>query len=405
VDVVLLIGLFGLWLALALALALALGYWRRRGEARATPEVGSSLETAPDTDLEVRPVGDAVELWWPGGGRLATVRSVDVAGLGTPLRSPWARRAVATMLRRATKSMTKGAATRYRLTFPPDLMKSLSNGGSVDVVVGGGQLSTIGRGLGGAMGGPTLALAAGAVAMSVAQQQRLDRTLAVIEQRIDLVIDRMRDDDHGRLDAAEALLDQLDRRAAEAPSAQLRAELAAARHGVDGIYFARRRFGQRLGDAIGDAQDEAEADSGESQAWAAGVLEAVGDPGQLRSELFVYLRAVVVRARLATTTSGILAIDGDVDDANRLLAETVAELRSDFYGLYRRLRPLAEWAPKRALPWKRRDWDRAHETVVEVYELMAREVEPLLPPDEPEPVVLEALVDAAGELEDLSIVE
>lgn len=366
------------------------------------------VPSAAELDLEVRDTGDAIELWWPGGGRLASVRSAAEVGVGTPLRSPWVRRAVGTMLRRTGRTGRTVAGRgggRYRLTFPPNLMETMHTGGTVDVVVGGGSLSALRSGVGAAAGGPALALAAGAVAMSVAQQQRLDRTLAVIERRIDLVIDRMQDDDHGRLDAAEALVDQLERRSAAVPSAQLRAELAAARHQIDGIYFARRRFGQRLGEAIGDAQLAAESDSGESQAWASGVLDAVGDPEQLRSELLVYLRAVVVRARLATSTSAVLAIDGDIDDASRLLAETVDELRDDFYELYRRLRPLAQWAPKRSLPWRRREWDRAHETVVEVYELMSGEVEPLLPDHEAKPIELEAVVADDGSLDELSILE
>ncbi len=374
---------------------------------------GSGVEARADgassQEVEVRPLDDeadpgAVELWWPSGGRLASIQQVDKLGLGTAIRSPWMRRAVLNMLRRAGKARPGSSAT-YRLTFPPDLMDALSKGGAVDVVVGGAPLSTLGRGVGAAVGGPTIALAAGAVAMSVAQQQRLDRALAVIEQRIDLVIDRMRDDDHGRLDAAEALLGQLEARSAERPSPQLRAELAAARQTIDAVYFARRRYGQRLGDAIGDAQDASEADGGAAQAWASGVLDAVGDPEQLRSELLVYLRAVVVRARLATSTSAILAIDGDIDDANRLLGETVEDLRNDFYDLYRRLRPLAQWAPRRAIPWKRRDWDRAHDTMVEVYELMAGEVEPLLPPAEARPIELDAVVNHHGEMEDVRILE
>lgn len=398
VDIVLLIAVLGLWVAAGAILVTMRSRSAVPNEAASDPGRGA--------ELEVRESGDEIELWWPGGGRLASIRNVDAVGAGSALRSPWVRRAVGTILRRAGKTARTGRSQRYRLTFPPDLMTSLSAGGSVDVVVGGSGLSALGRGVGGAaMGGPALALAAGAVAMSVAQQQRLDRTLAVIEQRIDLVIDRMRDDDHGRLDAAEALLDQLERRSGDVPSAQLRTELAAARQTIDSIYFARRRFGQRLGDAIGDAQEAAATDGGAAQAWAAGVLDAVGDPDQLRSELLVYLRAVVVRARLATSTSGILAMDGDIDDANRLLVETVADLRDDFYGLYRRLRPLAQWAPKRAVPWKRRDWDRAHETVVEIYELMAGEVEPLLPPADPAPIELEAGVGPAGELEDLTIID
>ncbi|MGI9621185.1 MAG: hypothetical protein ACR2PK_00005, partial [Acidimicrobiales bacterium] len=104
-------------------------------------------------------------------------------------------------------------------------------------------------------------------------------------------------------------------------------------------------------------------------------------------------------------TSGILAMGGDVDDANRLLSDTVDGLRNDFYGLYRKLRPLAQWAPKKSLPWRRKDWDRAHDTVVEVYELMASEVEPLLPDHQPKPIELEAVVDESGSLDDLQIID
>lgn len=399
-EIALLIGVIGLWVLLGLL------FVRIRQEPPAQEDISSDQPDSPGSEIVVREADDAIELWWPGGGRLATVRPVDAKSLGTPLRSPWVRKAVFAMLGRAGKAVKGKPGGTYRLTFPPDLMSSLTSGGTVDVVVGGGGVTAVGRGVAGAaLGGPTLAVAVGAVAMSVAQQQRLDRTLAVIEQRLDLLIDRMRDDDHGRLDAAESLLAQIEARSAATPSQQLRAELAAARQSVEAIYFGRRRFGQRLGDAIGDAQDAVIAEGGEAEAWAAGVLEAVGEPAQLRSELLVYLRAVVVRARLATATSGILAMDGDVEDANRLLAETVEELRSDFYGLYRKLRPLAQWAPKRSLPWKRKDWDRAHETVVEVYELMAGEVEPLLPDPEPKPIELEAVVGSSGELDELQIVD
>ena len=198
---------------------------------------------------------------------------------------------------------------------------------------------------------------------------------------------------------------QLERRVSELPAPHLQAELAAARHSVEAVYFARRRFSRRLGEAIGDAQHAAAEDGGEMQAWAAGVLDAVGEPDDLRSELLVYLRAVVVRARLATSASEVLALDGHVVDANRLLIDTVAELRADIGDLRRRLGPLARFAPRRALPWKRREWERAHEIVAEVYELMEGEVEPSLPEADPGPLAIEAAVGDDGDVTDVSVIE
>ena len=388
VEVVLVIGIAGVWILVAVLVLQS-----RRG--RGSLPVSTDLAVTPSDDVEVRDTPDAIELWWPGGGRLATVRPTTAATAGRVLRSPWARRAVAGLLRRAPGAVSPGR--RYRITFPPDLMSTMASGGSVDVVLGGGRVA--------AAAGPAGALAAGAVTMAVVQQQRLDRTLAVIDRRLELVVDRLRDDDHGRLDAAEALVHQLERRVSELPAPHLQAELAAARHSVEAVYFARRRFSRRLGEAIGDAQHAAAEDGGEMQAWAAGVLDAVGEPDDLRSELLVYLRAVVVRARLATSASEVLALDGHVVDANRLLIDTVAELRADIGDLRRRLGPLARFAPRRALPWKRREWERAHEIVAEVYELMEGEVEPSLPEADPGPLAIEAAVGDDGDVTDVSVIE
>lgn len=383
----LIVGIAGVWL-----LGAVLVFQLRR---RASPPPSTELVTTAPAHVEVRETPDAIELWWPNGGRLATVRPSAAATAGRVLRSPWARRAVTGLLRRAPGAVTPGR--RYRITFPPDLMSAMATGGSVDVVLGGGRAV--------AAAGPAGALAAGAVTMAVVQQQRLDRTLAVIDRRLETVLDRLRDDDHGRLDAAEALVHQLERRVSDVPAAHLQAELAAARHSVEAVYFARRRFSRRLGEAIGDAQDVAAQDSGAMQAWAAGVLEAVGDPDDLRSELLVHLRAVVVRARLATSASEVLALDGHVVDANRLLVDTVAELRADIGDLRRRLGPLARFAPRRALPWKRKEWERAHRIVAEIYELMEHEVEPSLPEAEPGPLAIEAVVGDDGDVTEVEVVE
>ena len=398
VDVALLIVLLLVWATLVGGLV-----WMGRRR-----PVGPLSESATDAkesevagagpDIERREHEGAIELWWPGGGHLATIRESRAQLAGSALRSPWVRRSVGSLLRRAVP--TPRSKARYRISFPPDLMSTISEGGSVDIVLAGGTLAR--AGVGGTVAGPAVALAAGAAAVSVAQQQRLDRTLVLIEQRLDAMIDRLRDDDHGRLDAAEALLDQLEQRVSVQPSPQLRSELAAARQAADAVYFARRRYVDRLGSAIGDAQAGAGED-GAAQTWADGVLEAVGDTEQLRSELLVYLRALVVRARLATSTAGVLAIDGHIEDATRLLDHTVEDLRDDFYAIYRRLRPLATWAPKRALPWRRKEWDRAHQTVVEVFELMASEVEPALPTTEERPLELDVVTGDDGEVTDVHL--
>jgi len=392
--VVLLVLLLVIWSTLVGGLV-----WLARRSPDGEPAREAPVEPAP-VDVERRETGDAIELWWPGGGQLATIRESPLRLTGSALRSPWVRRSVGSLLRRAVP--TPKSKTRYRISFPPDLVSTITEGGNIDVVLAGGTLAR--AGVGGAVAGPAVALAAGAAAVSVAQQQRLDRTLVVIEQRLDAMIDRLRDDDHGRLDAAEALLDQLEQRISAEPSAQLRSELAAARHSADAVYFARRRFVERLGEAIGEAQADTD-ENGEAQTWADGVLEAVGDTEQLRSELLVYLRALVVRARLATSTAGVLAVDGHFEDAERLLDQTVDDLRTDFYAIYRRLRPLATWAPKRALPWRRKEWDKAHATVVEVFELMASEVEPALPTGDERPLELEVVTGESGEIDDIEVAD
>lgn len=392
---------FGLWLGRQRSASRPIDGGASSGVPADAPS-GEAVE--PGTDLVVRDADDgALELWWPGGGRLATLRPGEGGG-GTSVGVPWLRRAVTPLAKRAVGRYGPGRSQRYRITFPTDLIEAMqAGGGSLDAAaMGAGALPAAGSRLGvlGA-GTPLLAVAAGAVALSVAQQQRLDRTLAAIESRIDLVLDRMRDDDHGRLDAAESLLAQLELSADGVVPDQLRRELAASRHTVEAIYHARHRFAERLGEAIGAAQTDAENSSGEAQAWADGVLDAVGDPSQLRSELFVYLRALVLRARVATATAGVLAVDGDVLAADRLLRSTVEDLRHDFYAIFRRVKPLAQWAPKRGLSRRRKEWMRAHATVIEVHELMAAEVEPLLPDDQPSPVEIEAVVDDDGEVTDL----
>ncbi|MFN3218976.1 MAG: hypothetical protein ACE367_20990 [Acidimicrobiales bacterium] len=369
-----------------------------------TDEVDPS-DVATDDGVETRRNGDAIELWWPGGTKLATLRLGQAATTGASLPAPWARGAVTSLVRRARRGSGDSGAGRYRITIPPDLATTIREGGELDVVLGAGaNLSMLGRGAGAVVAPTAAALTVGTLALGIAQQQRLDRTLAVIDRRLGLVVDRLRDDDHGRLDAAEALLELVDGRDAEVPGSQLRTELAVARQDVEAVYFARRRYAERLAAAIGDAQLAEEADSGEARAWADGVLDAVADPAELRSELFVYLRALVVRARLATTTSTIIALDGDGPDAARLLSDTVEELRRDFYAVYRRLRPLAHWAPARGRSLRRRDWERAHETVREVFALMAGEIEPLLPPADGLAVELDVVVGEDGVVTDASVV-
>ncbi len=394
-----------------LAVALVILVAQRRatptvGESTAVDGTGTAVEASLPVDdgLETRRNGDAIELWWPGGAKLATVRVGSGSGPGSSLPAPWARRAVGGLVRRARRGSSGTSGGRYRVTIPPDLATTMREGGELDVILGGGGLSLLGRGAGAAVAPTAAALTVGTLALGIAQQQRLDRTLAVIDRRLGLVVDRLRDDDHGRLDAAEALLELVDTRSAEIPGPQLRSELAVVRQHVESVYFARRRFAERVAAAIGDAQLAEEVDSGEARAWADGVLDAVADPEELRSELFVYLRALVVRARLATTTSTIIALDGDAADAARLLADTVAELRRDFYAVYRRLRPLAQWAPERGRSLRRRDWERAHETVQEVFALMAGEIEPLLPPAVSDEVELDVVVDDDGEVTDAAVV-
>lgn len=246
-----------------------------------------------------------------------------------------------------------------------------------------GKASATGQGAVPGVVGGTGAIAflpiAAAAAAAFAHQRWLDKTLRRIDDHVLALADRLRDDDHGRLDAAvnaSASVEQLLSRG-ELPDHH-RLQMAIAVRDVDAIYLSRRRLLRRFVSQVERAQNRAEERTGEAEAWAKGVDRAFGDPTEFRKEMLVYLHALLARARVNATTAGALAFDGQAGAAFRLVDELVQELRGDFFDVDRRMRALSRvQAGGRMVGSGKR---LLHTVTTDLAELMQNEVRPALPP-------------------------
>lgn len=107
---------------------------------------------------------------------------------------------------------------------------------------------------------PVVLASAVAIAAAMAQQKWLENTLGRLEEALARIENRLRDDDHGVLEAAEhlaALVEPL--LTTGLVLAQLRHELAASRQDVEGFYYSRRRFVERTSATSGRSRRSAEA--------------------------------------------------------------------------------------------------------------------------------------------------
>lgn len=223
-----------------------------------------------------------------------------------------------------------------------------------------------------------LPLAAAARAACL-HQRWLDKTLKQIDEHVLAVADRLRDDDHGRLDAAVQAVSAVDRSlTAEQLPEHHRLQLAIAVRDVDAVHLPRRRLMRRFTFQIEQAQNDLESRQGETEAWAKGVDRAFGDHREFRKEVLVYLHAVVARARVHAATASALAFDGYAAAAFAQVGQFVSEVRGDFLDLNRRMRALASSDPGgRPLA----SGKRVLQAVTgELAELMQHEVRPALPP-------------------------
>lgn len=190
-------------------------------------------------------------------------------------------------------------------------------------------------------------LGSGLVAAAAAfQMYEIQKALETIERKLDELIDRARDDDHGELDAAEALIAPLLGAAANGRvPPQLARELAVHRQRVESIYFSRQRFVERFRDELEARQERHAEKNEEPRAWARGAKKAFGDREAFEAEVLIYARAMTIRARLALCTAGVVALDGQAEVGQWMLRDVGEETADAFGDLARRLHALAQEDP------------------------------------------------------------
>jgi len=242
--------------------------------------------------------------------------------------------------------------------FTPKVQKMLDKGsaalmqtsrGAVSDVVSRstGQVLEHGRVVESLAQSPAHALASGLTAgAAAAQLYQIQAALDRIEERLDELVGRVRDDDHGELSAAEALVAPLLASAINGRvPPQLATELAVHRQRVDSIYFSRQRFVERFRDELEARQTRHAEKNDETRAWARGAAKAFGDRETFEAEVLIYARAMSIRARLAICTAAVVSLDGQPEVAQWMLRDVTDETVDAFGDLARRLSALGREDP------------------------------------------------------------
>lgn len=275
--------------------------------------------------------------------------------------------------------------------------------GTAAVVSGAGSAGVAGAGAAGAAGAagvagatgitatvalPLVIAAGAALAASWAQQRWLEQTFAGVERALARIETRLRDDDFGTLEGAEALLEVIGDRAAFGDLApQIRAELAVAHRQVEAIYRSRLRFVERFKVDLERWQVDAVRKDGKPVTWTPEVVKAlIEDDSTTVAELVVFFQAMLTRARISTASAALLVTEGDAMSAFRMIDGVRSSIRHDYFDLHNRLAALARNEID-ASPWKNpfssKDRRKAHDIVTILSGNLDRAIGEHLPePDE-----------------------
>jgi hypothetical protein len=215
---------------------------------------------------------------------------------------------------------------------------------------------------------PLVIAAGAALAASWAQQRWLEQTFAGVERALARIETRLRDDDFGTLDAAEALLEVIGDRAAFGDLApQVRAELAVAHRQVEAIYRSRLRFVERFKVDLERWQVQAVRKDGKPVTWTPEVVDAlIEDDSTTVAELVVFFQAMLTRARISTASAALLVTEGDAMSAFRIIDGVRSSIRHDYFDLHNRLAALARNEIDASIwknPFSSKDRRNAHEIV------------------------------------------
>ena len=253
-------------------------------------------------------------------------------------------------------------------------------------VVGGTAVGTAGAAIGG-VSAATLAVAALPVviagAAAYAGQRQLTKSLDEIKSMVQRIEARLEDTDTGVCDAAERFLSVAQDALADGGLTQyLRMELAAQRTAVEALYSARKKWVERFKSKLELEQVRLEAESGRGQPWV-DTASKVAESGELERELLLFLRALMSRTKLGVLAASVLAEEGRGATAMKLITDMERELRSQFFDLHNRLRPLAAIEPdiplRERLPGIKNTTQDAFETVKALVAHVNSSVLPAIP--------------------------
>ena len=251
---------------------------------------------------------------------------------------------------------------------------------------------------------PLVIAAGAALAASWAQQRWLEQTFAGVERALARIETRLRDDDFGALDGAEALLEAIGDRAAFGELApQIRSELAVAHRQVEAIYRSRLRFVERFKVDLERWQIDAIGKDGRPVTWTPEVVKAlIEDDSTTVAELVVFFQAMLTRARIATATAALLVTEGDSASAFHMIDGVRSSIRHDYFDLHNRLAALARVEIDASIwknPFSSKDRKKAHEIIALLAGNLDRAIGEHLPePDEVvEFVVPASAFEVAGE--------
>lgn len=329
------------------------------------------------------------------------IRPASSTALISALRSvAEASPAAASLIQRSAE-----IGTGMMVTFPPEVMKGLASGslrlmetatGDAAVAVNSatGAIVKHGRvvGVGASVAGGGIAAGATAAvllplaiagAAAYAQQVQLEKALASIQAAVDRIEARLEDTDHGICDAAETFLRTAGRAVQVGPlPPYLRLELAAQRARVEALYGSRRRWVRRFKEQLEREQNEYEAKEGARQPWVDEVEKLTRD-GKLEEELVLFVRALLAQTKLDALAGICLAEEGSSEVALQMLDESAKELRSEFFDLHNRLKPLAVHEPLKSfrdkVPLMGGRTERAHTVVKALVDQLDHHVLPNIP--------------------------
>lgn len=355
---------------LAAVLAVLLQDRTPAGQASVLPAPGLDRGVATGVDVTDEPVVEVVRS--SDGGfqvldRISGQALVDLRPISMPTNRSGSRSSIvpANAMFLAGLSgigidVAKGltAGTEYVVRFTPEIQKMLDSGSAVLMRTSRGQVSDAVSRLTGqvlehgtvaetSVQDPVRLLGGGlTTAAAAAQLYQIQQALKRIEERLDELVIRVRDDDHGELSAAEELVAPLLAAVinGQVPP-QLASELAVHRQRVESIYFSRQRFVERFRDELEDRQDRHAEKKGESRAWARGAVKAFGDREAFEAEVLIYARAMSIRARLALCTAAVVSLDGQPDVAQWMLRDIGENTLDAFGDLARRLSALGREDP------------------------------------------------------------